>query len=486
MAVTDGLYMQELYPNICLAAFVLECSKGRGRIYGTFTEATNIANAYQGELLGLMAIHLILLSVNKLNSQLSGSVEIVSDCLGALKRVTFLPSHRIPSQCRHSDILKTILVHCRGLSFRIYYLHIKAHQDDNASFDKLSRKAQLNCICDHAAKQQLVTDGIEDIAQGGLFPLESVGVFVGTKKMTSDTGADIQFWAHRKLAKNFYRDQKILTNTQFECIDWESVHRTLHNLPRLFQIWAAKQVLGVTGTMKFLLHQDGRSPVCPSCQECIETCTHIAWCSETRRSAAFHQSTEEVERWFSEEKTHPDLQSLLLPYIHGRGMKTCLECAFDLHLPLIFQEFAKSQDIIGWDHFMMGMISTKLLPIQSSHIVKCSLSASAIRWISRLITQLLQVVHTQWINRCILVHDRNTGTLVSQHRGECQLTLGTDSLAGEDRFLLECNFDNLATTVGEFKEYWLLAIRAAREASRLRAEANERQQHRPRKQQRWV
>jgi hypothetical protein len=81
---------------------------------------------------------------------------------------------------------------------------------------------------------------MEDIAQGGLFPLESVGVFVGTKNMTSDTGGDIQFWAHRKLAMNFYCDQKILTNTQLECIDWESVHRTLHNLPHLFQIWAAK------------------------------------------------------------------------------------------------------------------------------------------------------------------------------------------------------------------------------------------------------
>jgi hypothetical protein len=200
---------------------------------------------------------------------------------------------------------------------------------------------------------------------------------------------------------------------------------------------------------------------------------------------------EEVERWFSEEKTHPDLQSLLLLYICGQRTKTCLKCALDLHLPLIFQEFAKSQDIIGWDHFMMGMISTKLLPIQNSHIVESSSLASAIRQISRLITQLLQVVHNQWIYRCILVHDCN-GTLVSQHREELikeieyQLTLGTDSLAGEDRFLFECNFDNLATTAGEFQEYWLLAIRAAREVSRLRAEANEKQQHRPRKRQQQV
>ncbi len=153
MAVTDGSYMQELYPNICSATFVLECSKGQGCIYGAFTKATRVANAYRGELLGLLAIHLILLSVNKINQQLSGSVEIVSDCLGTLKRVTFLPLYRIQSRCCHSNILKTILVHCRGLSFTTYYLHIKAHQDDNASFNKLNRKAQLNCICDHAAKQ---------------------------------------------------------------------------------------------------------------------------------------------------------------------------------------------------------------------------------------------------------------------------------------------------------------------------------------------
>jgi hypothetical protein len=219
VAVTDGSFMQELYPNLCLAAFVLECSKGQGSIYGAFTKATRVVNAYRGELLGLLAIHLILLSVNKINQHFSGSVEIVSDCLGALKRVTCLPLYRILLQCCHSHILKTILVHCCRLSFTTYYLHIKAHQDDNALFNKLSRNAQLNCVCNHAAKQQIAFNGLEGIAQGGLFPLEPVGLFVGTKKMTLDTGEDIQFWAHRQLAKNFYRNRKILTTTQFECID---------------------------------------------------------------------------------------------------------------------------------------------------------------------------------------------------------------------------------------------------------------------------
>ena len=114
------------------------------------------------------------------------------------------------------------------------------------------------------------------------FPLEPVRLFVGTKKMVSNTGKDIRFWAHWQLVKNIYHTCKILSNTQFECVNWVSIHWTLHNLPWLFQIWAAKQVLGVAGMMKFLAHQDGRSPICPSCQECNKMCNHITLCSEAR------------------------------------------------------------------------------------------------------------------------------------------------------------------------------------------------------------
>ena len=118
VACTDGSFIRELYPDLCSAAFILECSKGRGRLVGSFPEKTTSANAYRGELLGLMAIHLILLSVNKVLPNLQGSTYIYSDCLGALNRVEHLPPHQIPSKCQHSDILKNIMVNCANLSFR--------------------------------------------------------------------------------------------------------------------------------------------------------------------------------------------------------------------------------------------------------------------------------------------------------------------------------------------------------------------------------
>ena len=61
-----------------------------------------------------MAVHLILLSVNKIHPRLSGRVEVVSDCLGALKRVSHLPPYHIPSRCHHSDILKLFWFTAKG------------------------------------------------------------------------------------------------------------------------------------------------------------------------------------------------------------------------------------------------------------------------------------------------------------------------------------------------------------------------------------
>jgi hypothetical protein len=112
--------------------------------------------------------------------------------------------------------------------------------------------------------------------------------------------------------------------------------------------------------------------------------------------------------------------------------------------------------------------------------------------ISGLVTQLLQVMHTQWIYRCVLVQDQNTGTLISVHKAESlkeikhQLALGSESLDEEDRFLLECNFNDLTNTTGEHQEYWLLAIQVAREASRIRSKAGAEQQCNVDTGQRWA
>ena len=100
-----------------------------------------------------MAIHLLLLAANKAWPTLQGRAKVYSECLDALQKVTTVPLHRIPSRCRHSDVLKNVMVNCASLTFRVEYENVDAHQDDGKDFALLKRPAQMNCIFDGMAKR---------------------------------------------------------------------------------------------------------------------------------------------------------------------------------------------------------------------------------------------------------------------------------------------------------------------------------------------
>ena len=76
LCVADGSYIREIHPNLCAAAVIIECSSGGSRLSLSFTDTSPVANAYRGELLGLMAIHLILYSADRTRPGLSGTVNI--------------------------------------------------------------------------------------------------------------------------------------------------------------------------------------------------------------------------------------------------------------------------------------------------------------------------------------------------------------------------------------------------------------------------
>ncbi len=46
VAVTDGSYILEHHPDLCSAAFVLECTWKRGQMVGSFPEALKAANEF--------------------------------------------------------------------------------------------------------------------------------------------------------------------------------------------------------------------------------------------------------------------------------------------------------------------------------------------------------------------------------------------------------------------------------------------------------
>ena len=478
VAVTDGSYIKEYYSNICSAAFVFECTEGRGRIVGSFPEQSVAANAYRGELLGLMAIHLILLAANRVNPELQGSVNIVSDCLGALDKVANLPPNRIPTRCKHSDILKNIMINCTDLTFDLHYSHVRAHQDDSTLYALLSRPAQLNCNMDINAKRVIWGLDGDELPPQEVFPLEAVSVFVGQEKMTSDTSDSLRFWAHQQLARATFFKLDVMSGQSFQEVAWRPVYDALHDVPRLFQLWACKQVMDVAGTnLTQSYYTDNHDPHCPSCSQEVESCDHVLRCNEAGRVDALLRSIGWLDDWLKNVGTEPTLRKAIVKYARGRDSTTMEDITWGWGLG--FREMGRSQDAIGWRRFMEGMFTKEMMPIQADFVELGECTLSLDKWAQGLVVKLLEVTHGQWLYRNVHVHDAVTGAAATARKEEIQqfiedqIELGEEGLDASDYYLLEVNLEDLETTSGEEQHYWLLQIQAARRDFQLRRNRNQ-------------
>ena len=96
------------------------------------------------------------------------------------------------------------------------------------------------------------------------------------------------------------------------------MHQALHAVPRMLQVWASKQVLGIAGTnamqARYTPHHDKR---CPSCGICKETCGHVLMCEEAGRVDLLHQSIDLVDKWMKDHGTDLKLRRYLTKYAHG-------------------------------------------------------------------------------------------------------------------------------------------------------------------------
>jgi hypothetical protein len=88
---------------------------------------------------------------------------------------------------------------------------------------------------------------------------------------------------------------------------------------------------------------------------------------------------------------------------------------------------AESQDRIGWRNFTEGHISTHFYEIQTFHLAMSSSFLNGTDWTKQLITKILQITHSQWIYRNILLQDKRQGYL--HHKRAEELTKEMELLA---------------------------------------------------------
>jgi endonuclease/exonuclease/phosphatase family metal-dependent hydrolase len=248
--VSDGSYLKRIAPHTCSAAWVIYCAETRKWCKGELVEHSIWANSYRGEQLGMLAIHLLLLTIEEHYGEELSNANIFCDNKGTIH--TFSKEYkRVSNTAKNNDILRT-LRRIQQLSSLTHKLnHVKAHQDDTSRYDNLSLESKLNVDCDKRAKQAIrnaVEEGVDYSQATSTLPMEAAAVYINGIKQTSDLAKELRYYVGQQRARQFYADEGIIAPEIFDTVEWNALRDLLERRPRMYQIWYGKQCSGFCGT----------------------------------------------------------------------------------------------------------------------------------------------------------------------------------------------------------------------------------------------
>ena len=483
--VTDGSYNKKIAPLISGAGWVFYCTVQEKKLYGTFYEFSTKAGSYRAELLGLLAIHVLMSALESFYNLKPSTAKICCDNSGALFKAKEY-RRRIPTGASQADIKRVLRNVKTKLKSTFEYEWVPSHQDRYKLWSQLPLVQQLNCICDSLAKTavQESLHCFDHRTRTQVLPCESAAVFVGGSKQTSDVARDVRFALGYSDAEAFYTTPLGPTDSNgnrhknsglgwsreaFRAVDWEALDATLHKKPQMYKQWLAKQCSGFCGTQTMVARWDSkRDGKCPDCG-CRENAAHLNLCRDEGRDKLFNDMTTELQNWLYDNYAHPEIAYWLPQYIRDRGINKLSSYP---HLSSEMKQVAMEQDLIPWKSFMEGKVSSALLKLQS-HSLACSPSKlPAGDWSKQLISRVLHISHGQWIYRNTSIHDATHGYLHLQQRKDLLLEIdhlaqmSPEDLPDSSKYLLEMDFSSLSNDSAKQQSYWIYAVKAARHAGR--------------------
>ena len=197
----------------------------------------------------------------------------------------------------------------------------------------------------------------------------------GENKLSSDATESLRFWVHKQMAEKTFHHLKIFSPHQFQEVAWRQVYDALCDAPRMFQVFACKQVTDTAGVnvnlAKCMPQQDTG---CPSCGQEAEICHHILCCEEEGRVAALNCTIDLMDSWLQKVGTDSSLRRCLVKFARMRGGDSMAHITWGKGAR--FEKLARSMDSIGWRRYMEGRVSSEILGIQSDFVDfgRCSIS----------------------------------------------------------------------------------------------------------------
>eukprot|EP00956_Cyclotella_meneghiniana_P025077 scaffold51495_cov38-Cyclotella_meneghiniana.AAC.3 len=376
---------------------------------------------------------------------------------------------KIPPGSKNADILRSLRRVHSSLKCKCAYVHVYGHQDKHKTWDQMSILERLNYRCDELAKQAVKRgihySHITSPMTRQILPMESVAVFHGGQKIIGECGSEIRYQIGKVEARDFYINKLGWYAAVFDNVDWAARDKVLSRKPDMFRMWVVKQSSGFISSGKNMRRWFGSEHTqCPNCGKEDEDAQHLMHCPDPGRYALFREEVNKLTVWLEMNHTDPILAKIISRYVRSRGSTRLA----DFHdVPPEYYKFVYEQQLIGWDNFMLGIITSTLRPLQHGHLLGSSSLLTVDDWLTQLINKILHITHGQWIYRNIPKHHATLGMIRKTERRAMLLEidrltqLTPEDVPEDSKFLLEIDFSTLRYADTSTQNYWVHAVKAA-------------------------
>lgn len=471
--VSDGSY--DPITNTGTAAWIMEDESALHQLSGSVSVPGDKTsqNSHRSELTGILGgiIH-----VSNLCHQYgitSGNIQMGCDGKGAVDTSNDSYS-TILTKRKHFDLLQAIHT-AKSLSpLNWTFFHILGHQDKHTAFEDLPRNAQLNCIVDGLAKEQLAAD----IALPPTDPTTQHLPFENcTITWTNRYGQDIRICSHLKdtlatfiaretVRKHWIKKGKFTTRQESQ-IDWTLLHRAHKGLHPQRKIWLSKWISGFCGIGNTLyLYRYQLHTKCPRCNLDKESIDHVLKCPHQGAQSLWEQELLAIESWMHENQFPHDMVNIICQSLRSWQSNSAF-------LPIETDDpdlshGAKEQDRIGWRSFLDGFLSKHWLLALRTKLLLLQSQRSALVLLSKLIKKLWELAHRMWEHRNDILH--NDDSAIHQYDLlrlnidlEREFLRGVETLPRRYYHLFTGTLESRLNDTPQRKRLWLTSVWAARD-----------------------
>ena len=374
--------------------------------------------SHRSELSGLIGVVRHLNVICKRYNITSGSIEVGCDGEEAYKvatRYNYQPTTRIS----HFDLTSKLhyLINSSPLHWR--FRHVKGHQDDSATPDKLDNWALMNIHADKLAKHQLWEDIVNSANYfdcphiNNTLPIASIQSDQELHTIVSKGQHNLlQYIASQRTTQYWLsRDRPI----NHPMIDKNVLGHAARNIPTWDKRWISKWSSGHCGVgVKLLQWKEQKHSKCPRCSTDHETVDHVICCTHVDATSIWTTGIESLRTWMRKHHCLYDLDTAVctrllqwrsgVPLIPLRGVSNEVV------------ELITDMDQLGWRNLLFGLVPRSWTTAQQIHLASLNKKTLGENWMSQFVRQLWKLQKDLWLDRNKHLH--NNGKSIHEYEME--------------------------------------------------------------------